>query len=128
MKNPKIDFKPFDYFQKTLEAFDFSTYRVIKALYYYCDARQNSGYADRLYVAIYKQATEEQKQYFKDFFKSYKKIPSFDYLWNWYFRHNTADQSFELKASSNLFNLLINDITICNDLIATAPNPDSTVC
>lgn len=118
--NPVIDFKPFDYFEKTLEAFDFSTYRVMKALYYYCDAFQNLGYADRLYVAIYKQCSEEQKQYFKDLFKSYKKIPSFDYLWNWYFRHNTADQSFELKASKALFNLLINDIAICNDLIATA--------
>lgn len=126
MANPKIDFEPFDYFQKTLEAFDFSTYRVMKALYYYCDAHQNLGYADRLYVAIYERATEEQKQYFKDFFKSYKKIPSFDYLWNWYFRHNTTNQSFELKASKTLFNLLINDIVVCNDLIATAPNPNST--
>ena len=127
MANPKIDFEPFDYFAKALEAFDFSTYRVMKALYYYCDAHQNLGYADRLYVAIYEQATEEQKQYFKDYFQSYKKIPSFDYLWNWYFCHNTASQTFELKASKNLFNLLINDIAICNDLIATAPKPDSMV-
>lgn len=122
MKNPKIDFTPIDYFGKALKAFDYYYYKVMNALYYYCDARQNSGYADRLYVAIYKQSSEEQKQYFKDYFKYYKKIPSFDYLWNWYFRHNTADQSFELKASKALFNLLINDITLCNDLIATATN------
>ncbi len=122
MKKSRIDFKPFDYFTKALEAFDFSTYRVMTALYYYCDARQNLGYADRLYVVIYKQCSEEQKQYFKDYFKSYKKIPSFDYLWNWYIRHNTADQSFELEASKNLFNMMINDIAICDDLIATAPN------
>ena len=120
MKNPKVDFKPFDCFQKTLEAFDFSIDRVMETLYYYCDARQNLGYVNRLYVAIFKKCNEKQKQYFKDYFQSYKKIPSFDYLWNWYFRHNTVDQSFELKASKNLFNLLINDITICNDLIDTA--------
>lgn len=120
--NPIINFKPFDYFGKTLEAFDFSIYKVMEALYHYCDARQNLGYADILYIYIYKKCNEEQKQYFKDFFKSYKKIPSFDYLWNWYFRHNTADQSFELKASQTLFNILINNITICNDLIATATN------
>lgn len=120
MKNSKIDFKPLDYFLKTLEAFDFSTYRVMTALYYYCDARQNLGYSNRLYVAIWQKSDNGQKQYFKSYFKSYKKIPGFDYLWNWYFRHNTADQSFELEASKAIFNLLINDIAICNDLIATA--------
>ena len=120
MKNPKIDFKPFDYFQKALGALNNNIGWVMIELYHYCDASQNSGYAQRLYISIYKQCNEEQKQYFKNLFKSYKKIPSFDYLWNWYFRHNTANQSFELKASKTLFNLLINDIAICNDLIATA--------
>nr|DAH58599.1 MAG TPA: hypothetical protein [Caudoviricetes sp.] len=117
MKNPRIDFKELDYFLKALAAFDFSTDRLMSALYYYCDARQDLGYAARLYVVIWKNCSDEQKQYFKDYFKVYKKIPSFDYLWNWYFHHNTADQSFELKASKALFNLLINDITLCNDLI-----------
>lgn len=126
MGNPRIDFKPFNYFSKALEAFDSNTYRVMSALYYYCDARQDFGYADRLYVTIYKKSNEEQKQYFRKFFKTYKKIPSFDYLWNWYFRHNTADQSFESKASISLFNLLINDIAICNELIATASKSDTT--
>lgn len=120
MKNKKINFKPFDYFGKTLEALDCSLYRVMEALYYYCDTRQNLGYAERLYVEIYKNCSDRQQQYFRDFFKSYKKIPSFGYLWDWYFRHNTANQSFELKASQSLFNLLINDIAVCNDLIATA--------
>lgn len=120
MKNKKIEFKAFDYFSKALESFNFNTYKVMATLYYYCDDRQSLGYSDRLYVAIWKKCDEKQKQYFKDYFESYKKIPSFDYLWNWYFRHNTADQSFELKASKFLFNLLINDIVICNDLIASA--------
>lgn len=123
MKNPKIDFKPVDYFEKALKNLG-SCYKVMSALYYYCDARQNLGYADRLYVVIYQHCSDKQKQYFKNLFKSYKKIPSFDYLWNWYFRHNTADQSFELEASKNLFNLLINDIYICNDLIAIATATD----
>lgn len=120
MKNKKIDFKAFDYFLKALESFNFNTCKVMTTLYYYCDDRQSLGYSGRLYVAIWKKCDEKQKQYFKDYFESYKKIPSFDYLWNWYFRHNTADQSFELKASKFLFNLLINDIAICNDLIASA--------
>ena len=120
MKNPKIDFKPFDYFQKALEALNNNINWVMMELYHYCDARQKSDYTQRLYVSIYSKCNEGQKQYFKNLFKPYKKIPSFDYLWNRYFRHNTADQSFELKASKTLFNLLINDIAVCNDLIAIA--------
>lgn len=117
MKNTKIDFKPVNYFKKTLKALENNVDDVMAALFYYCERRQNFGYADRLYIAIYKKCNENQKKYFKDFFKSYKKIPGFSYLWNWYFRHNTVDQSFELKASETLFNLLISDIAICNDLI-----------
>ena len=91
---------------------------MMSALYYYCDARQNSGYADRLYVTIFKNCNENQRNYFVSYYNSYKKIPSFNYLWNWYFKHNTANQSFELKASKALFNLLINNLEICNNLIA----------
>lgn len=128
MENKKIDCEHFNYFQKALEAFDFSSYTVMTTLFYYCDNRQNLGYSSRLYAAIWKQCNDEQRQYFRNYFKSYKKIPSFNYLWNWYFLHNTADQYFELKASIKLFNLLINDIVICNDLIATAPSPAYIIC
>lgn len=121
MEYRQIDCKPVDYFSKALEAFDFSTCKVMTTLYYYCDARQDLGYSDRLYVAIWKQCDSRQKQYFKDYFKSYKRIPGFNYLWNWYFHHNTTDQSFEYNASRALFNLLINDIAVCNDLITSAP-------
>lgn len=58
MKNPKIELKPFDYFQKALGALNNNISWVM--------------------------------------------------------------QSFELKASKTLFNLLINDIAVCNDLIAAA--------
>mgnify|MGYP007123751522 CR=1 FL=1 len=109
----------FDYFGKALEVLG-TINKVMSALYYYCDSRQNLGFASRLYVDIYKKCTENQKQYFKDLFKAYKKIPCFDYLWNWYFRLNTAGQSFELESSKRLFNMLINDIMICNDLLDEA--------
>lgn len=116
-KQTIIDFKKFDFFEKAYKACG-SISKLMSALYYYCDARQNSGYANRLYITIFKNCNENQKNYFINYFKSYKKIPSFDYLWNWYFSKNTEHQNFELKASKALFNLLINDIAICNDLIS----------
>lgn len=116
-KQTVVDLKPFDFFEKAYKAFNSDLCKTMSALYYYCDAHQNFGYADRLYITIFKNCNKNQKNYFIDFFKSYKKIPSFDYLWNWYFRHNTISQCFELEASKALFNLLVNDIAICNYLI-----------